>query len=64
MTSTATEVRIRAAMFERRVAPVRARVNAHIGDVLAYMLPHLLRRRRKSKGWRKHVRRMKSKQRH
>ena len=64
MTSTATEVKIRAAMFERRVAPLRARMNEHIGDVIAYMMPHLLKQRRKSKGWRKHVRRMKSAQRH
>lgn len=32
---TATEVRLRAEEFERRTAPVRARLNQHIGDVFA-----------------------------
>lgn len=61
MTSTAPEVRIRAAIFERRVAPWRAKLNKTFGEMLAKSFAMALRRRRKSKGWRRHVRATKAK---
>jgi len=57
--STATEVWLRAREFERRIAPHRNTFATGFGRLIAMAF----RRRRKSKGWRKHVRQMKSKQR-
>lgn len=61
MTSTATEVRIKERMFWERVTPALVRVNETMGELLAKSFAMANRRRRGSKGWRKHVRRMKSK---
>lgn len=58
--STATEVRLKAEMFERRIAPWRARVNEVMGELLAKSFAMAIRRRRGSKGWRRHVRAMKA----
>ena len=60
MTSTATEVRIRAEIFERRMAPWRARLNQTFAAMFADFVKRATKRRRKSKGYRKHVRRMKA----
>lgn len=58
--STASEVRMRMAEFERRVAPVRAHLGAVFREQFALLTKMALRRRRKSKGWRRHVRMMKA----
>lgn len=60
MTSTATEVRLKMAMYESRIAPVRAAMDEMFGSLLQRYVFLATRRRRKSKGYRKHVRRMKA----
>ena len=57
---TTTEMQIRMAEYDRRVAPVRARINQTVGDLLVAFMARAIKRRRKSKGWRRHVRRMKA----
>ena len=60
MTSTATEVRIRAEIYERRMAPWRARMSQAFGAMFADFVQRATKRRRKSRGYRRHVRRMKA----
>ncbi|MCB0252102.1 MAG: hypothetical protein KDI55_00050 [Anaerolineae bacterium] len=57
---TAAEVMMRVAEYERRMVPMRSRFNRHFGEMLAKFVAKAIKRRRKSKGWRKHVRRMKA----
>ena len=57
---TATEVLMRMAEYERRVAPIRAHLNQHFAGLLTMFVAKAIKRRRKSKGWRRHVRRMKA----
>lgn len=60
VTSTATEVRIKEAMFWQRMAPRLAHFNQTVGSMFAEYVKQATKRRRKSKGYRKHVRRMKA----
>lgn len=60
MSGTATEVRLRVEMFERRLVRWRVRLNEALGELLAKPIAMASRRRRKSKGWRRHVRKMKA----
>ena len=61
MDSTATEMRIRMKEFERRMEPMRTRMQAALAIQLKLVTKMLTRR--KSKGWRRHVRLMKAVQR-
>lgn len=61
--STALEVKMRVHEYQRRAAPMLARMNQIFREVLAIQIALASRRRRKSKGWRKHVRRTKAQQR-
>lgn len=58
---TATEVRVMFSEYVRAIAPVSLRLQRYQREMIA--LHRLHSRRRKSKGFRKHVRRMKAKQR-
>lgn len=61
MTSTATEVRIRSEIAARRMAPWLNSMNQIVGAMFSAYVKQVTRR--KSKGWRRHVRRMKQQQR-
>ncbi len=59
---TATEVRLRVAEYERQVAPIIADFRYRANVAFAEWMKLASKRRRKSKGFRRYVRRMKAKQ--
>ena len=58
MARTATEVRIRMAEYDARMVSVRASLDGFVRGLMALTIKRM--KRRKSKGYRKHLRRMKA----
>ena len=61
--STATEVRIKSDIAARRIVPWLTHFNQTVAAMYSEFVKQATRRRRNSKGWRRHVRRMKQQRR-